>query len=729
MLFSQIELHNFGIFRGTHRIELGNADGDSFSPLTARKSFAEPINIPASEGLANQSESNRAKHEDKYQQNYVLNTRSAGRNITLIGGMNGCGKTTLLDSIFLLFFGKRALRHIRDGRKSYDSLLLDYMNKSATDSTTSVSLCMLLDDDTEIRVIRSWRREGKRVPEKLIVLKDGLEDSYLADNWNFYIEELIPFGISRFFFFDNEKISQIADDESFDEIKESIKAVMGVTTIDKLIADVEKIAGEKRSLIKSPENAELIAARASVSQDIAELDCSIRKALSDSDELKSRMERVEGELEATEQLFWRQGGNLGIKREEIEREKLRLEAEESLLNQRILDLAVSSVTPLILCKDLLRQVYSENKVAEEQRALKYAAAAVGKRLARLAARVEEMVSDQDSKRLVRCLIDEELAENSPKLSENIAEALTPASSMFLGKFLERGMSEIQSAFADLRRQKEENEKTQSQIELHLSVDAEKSGALELLNAIRDLERTAAALQAEIQRLSDAVQSLENRRAALRLQEEKVNKKLAQFKSTFDNNSRILEYCSKTTAVMGEFKIRLQQKKVKELEDNITKCFRSLSRKESVITEVRVDPETLEILLVDYAGGALLKSQLSAGEKQIFAISIIWGLALSSGYRLPVIIDTPLARLDSVHRDNFINRYLPNASSQVIVLSTDEEIYGRYFHQISEYVNSCYTLYYDERENSTFIREGYFQEQCMALNIRIKEGEMDDSQAF
>ena len=79
---------------------------------------------------------------------------------------------------------------------------------------------------------------------------------------------------------------------------------------------------------------------------------------------------------------------------------------------------------------------------------------------------------------------------------------------------------------------------------------------------------------------------------------------------------------------------------------------------------------------------------------MFAISILWGLALSSGYKLPVIIDTPMARL-------------PNASSQVIVLSTDEEINGKYLDDIKAYVNKAYTLIYNDSEKCSTIEPGYF----------------------
>ena len=101
---------------------------------------------------------------------------------------------------------------------------------------------------------------------------------------------------------------------------------------------------------------------------------------------------------------------------------------------------------------------------------------------------------------------------------------------------------------------------------------------------------------------------------------------------------------------------------------------------------------------------------------MFAIAIIWGLALSSGYKLPVVIDTPMARLDSAHRYNFINRYLPNASSQVIVLSTDEEVNGQYLDQLREHIGTYYTLKYDEVAKSTSILSGYFGGSTRLLGL-------------
>ena len=133
------------------------------------------------------------------------------------------------------------------------------------------------------------------------------------------------------------------------------------------------------------------------------------------------------------------------------------------------------------------------------------------------------------------------------------------------------------------------------------------------------------------------------------------------------------------------------------------------QKDSLVSKIQIDTDTLDVTILDRDGHELRKNQLSAGEQQMFAISIVWALARTSGYKAPVVIDTPMARLDSSHRANFVTRYLPAASSQVLVLSTDEEIYGRYLDMIRENVADSFTLLYQEDEQCTTIAHGYFGE--------------------
>jgi DNA sulfur modification protein DndD len=100
-------------------------------------------------------------------------------------------------------------------------------------------------------------------------------------------------------------------------------------------------------------------------------------------------------------------------------------------------------------------------------------------------------------------------------------------------------------------------------------------------------------------------------------------------------------------------------------------------------------------------------QLSAGERQLLAVAILWGLGRAAGRPLPAVIDTPLGRLDSEHRTKLIEGYFPFASHQVILLSTDEEIAGAYYEKLRPWIAHEYRLQYCEERDVTTIEIGYF----------------------
>ena len=660
MIFKKIELHNFGIYCGDHELQL-----------------------------------------DKL----------VDKNITLVGGMNGRGKTTILDAIFITFYGKRALPLIQDEVKNYNNLMARFINKSATDQWTSVSVTLDLEDDgpTILTVQRRWTLHKGKVLEELTVTKDGLKDKYLSDNWNYYVEEIIPFGISRFFFFDNEQIAKIADDEAFNEIKDSIKAVMGVTNIDKLLADVQAVMKEKQAKVTAESNDSTLDELKEVEAGIMELEQKLATIRMERAGIVPRLEKTSQDLEALEQRFWRSGGNLGLKREEIEQEKARLVSEEEAIKQRQLAMAVNPATPLALCRGLVQQTYNAAKEAQGKKYAHYSRPLVAEIVDRITDKIEAMDIDAVTKLKLQMLLAEELEHYPAEAIEGEESAISPSSLLILENLIDRGFLGIISQRNALIQQMEENENALLQIDAHLSSNAEKSNAADLLAKIREKDRIRDNFRYEIDRLDQQFDSINVQLEALNNKRFKLIKKIADKENSGDDDERILAYAAKTISVMETFKLRLQESKVKELEANITSCFKFLAQKEAMITSVEVDPTSLDIILRDYNGGILLKSQLSAGEKQMFAIAIIWGLALSSGYKLPVVIDTPMARLDSAHRYNFINRYLPNASSQVIVLSTDEEVNGQYLDQLREHIGTYYTLKYDEVAKSTSILSGYFGE--------------------
>ena len=99
--------------------------------------------------------------------------------------------------------------------------------------------------------------------------------------------------------------------------------------------------------------------------------------------------------------------------------------------------------------------------------------------------------------------------------------------------------------------------------------------------------------------------------------------------------------------------------------------------------------------------------LSKGERQIFILSLYWAIIQISGKHIPFAIDTPYARIDANHREEISAKFFPNISSQVVILSTDEEITKDYYEIIKPYISKEYLLRNDQSENKTTVTNGYF----------------------
>ncbi len=134
----------------------------------------------------------------------------------------------------------------------------------------------------------------------------------------------------------------------------------------------------------------------------------------------------------------------------------------------------------------------------------------------------------------------------------------------------------------------------------------------------------------------------------------------------------------------------------------------MKRKDSLISKIEINPFDYSMTLFTSNKTEISTDRLSAGERQLLAIAILWGLADSSGKELPTIIDTPMGRLDGEHRTRLIEQYFPNAASQVILLSTDEEIYGRYYNKLKSFIAQEYHIEYDEKEETSYFSKGYLE---------------------
>lgn len=659
MYFTKVELHNFGIYKGTHEMTLTDKIG--------------------------------------------------ARNITLIGGLNGRGKTTFHDAVLLALYGKQALKYIQEKERSYEKLLLDHINKHATDDEAYVAVTLVLEDETEIRIKRSWRVHGKKVDQKTIVEKNGSVDKYLGDNWNYYIEEILPFGIARFFFFNNEKITQLADDSSFEQIKSSIKSAIGVSTIEKTIEHIDEVIRRKKSALKSFETSELNQEYQEVEREITDIDQRLEEAQRELNKLELQCQKLAVQIEAKENEFWSSGGDLSRNRDSIKAEMNRISDIVEQIQQEILQLASNVATPLALCKDLVVQSYNEEQEQLRGDVKRHTDTVVNDSFQRVISRLSKSQIPDSILDLVKQIINEELVGHISEAVHENRISMSPVSLMLYEKLISEFFPGISQKIVGLVSSSNAQEAEYMSLDAHLGAADDKSLAMQLYEALKSIEKEKAVADAEYQRKSDSIESMRRQRDILVGKRIRLIKGMAEKENTNDDNMRIIKYAAMSIETLTEFKKRLQKEKVERLSNTVTECFRTLVEKNSLAKKIDIDPETLDVTIVGIDGNELLKSQLSAGEQQMFAVAIVWALALSSGYKAPVIVDTPMARLDSSHRTNFVTKYLPAASSQVMVLSTDEEIYGRYLDMVRENVVDYYTLLYREEERCTSIVQGYFGE--------------------
>ena len=169
----------------------------------------------------------------------------------------------------------------------------------------------------------------------------------------------------------------------------------------------------------------------------------------------------------------------------------------------------------------------------------------------------------------------------------------------------------------------------------------------------------------------------------------------------------MRHSERARKTLGDFKSLVVRHHVNRIEQLVLDSLRQLLRKESLVKDLNIDPNNFILELTGVDGKMLPMDRLSAGERQLLAISILWGLARASIRPLPAVIDTPLGRLDAAHRNHLVERYFPFASHQVLLLSTDEEINEKYYELLQPRIGRSYRLEFDDARDSTTVRPGYF----------------------
>ena len=273
-----------------------------------------------------------------------------------------------------------------------------------------------------------------------------------------------------------------------------------------------------------------------------------------------------------------------------------------------------------------------------------------------------------------------------------------------------GLEQLRTAATEQLARREHLAEELAVIERKLSMVPDEDSIAPLEAERKALEERQVQLTRDQARLQEELRVLDNdfaRKQAVvsRVREQAMRSELEQ-----EDVARIKDHSIRAQGALNVFRQRVIERHIASIQDYVLERFRYLVRKKSLLSAVRIDPHTFVVELLGGDGKLMSPDRLSAGERQLLAVSLLWGLAKASRRPLPAIIDTPLGRLDSSHRKHLVERYFPHASHQVLLLSTDEEIRGKYLEAIRPSVGHSYLLKFDEAERSSVVKPGYFMQE-------------------
>lgn len=626
------------------------------------------------------------------------------RPIVLFGGLNGGGKTTLMDALRLVLYGQRAQCSTRNNL-AYADFLNQCRNRHANGTPTQLELSFLLTlnnsaQPTEFRIRRTWDSLGKKDRDTLEVFKDTELKPDLVNGWDGQIEALLPLGISNLFLFDGEQVKALAEQDNLPPgVIQAIRTLLGLELPERLDTDLDVLISRKRKqLAKDNDRQQLEDIEATLEAQHTER----RRIKQTRAGLQNQLELAQHHLELAQEKYITEGGKIAAEEATLKAKKTQLETDIDTLRDTLRELAAHEL-PLRLIRPLLKkaQPQAEDEIKHQQ--FELAKDLIDDQNQALLAFAKDNFDSDQAKQLAQFL-DGQYQTMAYAIEEPYLD-LDAATLHQLGHSLKHTLPNQRRKVKQLLKSIQQTQAESESLERYLATAATTETYQTLSQAVTGGQTKLANLTAEAVQLDRQIEQVNQ-------QIERTKKDLqsySQLAIDLKNTNHMLATANKVKHTLAEFKQRLKLHKLNRLEELVTKHFLYLLRKPDFVHRVQIDTDTFQLSLFDQDGNQLPKHRLSAGEQQLLAIALLWGLANASGRQLPVAIDTPLGRLDSEHRQHLVERYFPQASHQVLLLSTDTEIREEELGVLRSQsaIAREYLLDYHPKKRQTTVKAGYF----------------------
>lgn len=615
--------------------------------------------------------------------------------IILFGALNGSGKTTLFDSIQLALFGKyiKAAGKFTGGYEKYLRSLINRDSVSENDTYIQLSFQVEIENETKnITIKRQWS-DDKRIKENCSIFIEGVYDESLSKRAYEFIQDFISPELSNLFFFDGEKIESLADPEkSKFIISQGINDLLGVNSINSLIKTLTVV--ERRKAAKLAENQEEVSL-IEEQQKIELLEKNLELIKDKIADTQNSIHQKEADILEHNKVMTASGAQLFKKRDEYKNLLILNTHKNDATQIRVQDYLAGDL-PLLLVKDLIKEM---RDIQKSSTSFTTQTADIVKKEIKNFVKVKNIkFTDSNS--------DDVVHEYFKSIDNNIDKYPFLAENPII--LDEAHINNIENINKELMKDVEEVTSERDEIEKNLAAIPEN-------NKVADLISLEKKYSNELLEVKVKYNLLINESIEIEKQLENTNKILDQKIEVISENESVSELdrniiitSKKSRETLRDFKLKLTQKHIDKINNQITECFTKIHRKGTANTSFKVNPHDFSIsMLIDNDEFSI--SMMSSGERQLLAISILWSLSILANKDMPILIDTPLARLDSKHRQNLLKEYFPKSSHQVLIFSTDEEIDNKYYPLIKNAVSHKYLIEFDEETSLSSISKGYFEE--------------------
>jgi DNA sulfur modification protein DndD len=651
------------------------------------------------------------------------------KNIIVISGKNGFGKTTFLMSLVWCLYGKQMEKvdelyqkeiAEKGGYGKYIGNSLNRLAKANDETKFSVSVTfkdVKIPEITcdEIKITRSFDTVTS-TSDSVDVLIDGYQNELILelssgkqDGEEIFIRDFIlPIEIAKFFFFDAEKVVALADPKSESEqrrlLSKAYTEVLGIKKYEDLKEQLENIQDEYRKKSAKPE------VKAELSQVIADIE-----------KTNIEMETIEGNIQSlSDEKIENTNNSNDIQIKLIQEGSLitleqlnELKEEENSLNTKIESLQndlkdLFDLIPFGLAGEILMETSNQLKIEHNYKNCKHIQDNVNEKTNKILDDIElekkefkgfvsKDVRDFYEMQIAR-LVKKYFFTEIPELPKNFET---------LHDFSEAETNELNSLINNLKHTFKdtynkiysEYTKTKTAIDSKRRKirDAEKDSEDEFISNLRTekerLDKRNISIESDIKHFEEKIFNLKNTLKTLKQKQENLRKLIDDSRSYSEKDQQTQKTISQLKVFIKSFK----EEKKKSLEERMLKELNTLLHKKDFINRITVDisqaGDDVNINLFNARNEKIDKGSLSMGERQMYASALLKALVDESDIDFPVFIDSPLQKFDKDHAENVIKEFYPNVSKQVVLFPLfHKELSEQEFNLLKPKVNKTFLIH-------------------------------------